>query len=702
MEELLAKTNKLHVSDEEDWEVDHSLSTMIAKYNLRGRLCSKVDHSRGFLKNLLGRIWKLKESEWNIKIQEKFTTGMFLTFSFNSEQTQSRILARMPWYLSNGVLILGKIGNSSDSWKNELNVFPIWGRALGVPIDYLTEKNTTRLASMAGSVINVQNSDVSRMVEDGFFRFQVWMSINKPICPGFLLPCTGHKKWVAFKYDNLPFMCFRCGWIGHSQKDCSLDIKEVIGEDGKTAMAYGTWLKTDSGVRDGFQMVKDGNKETIMVQEKHIQGTSNQSTNISMGNSFEPLLTEETGREQRRCEVFEGNEVNQDNREMNKLQITRGLNQQHEKEGDRTDMAQDGRGKRNWWKTKRQWGLGNFKEQQVITCNKMPSKELNGILASILNTPGSRKTCAMMSSLLNNKDEWNIDTLNNYFHKEDVPWILGIPIDTHSEDMLIWPFTKDGNYIVKSGYRVAREINLTPTRSSNMDQTHAWWKMWWSLNLPPRMKLFDWKMCRNWLPAKTNLVHRGMKINPICTNCDKFEKTLSHALWNCEKVKKVWKLMPSYKLIKDSRGNSMMDLLVEFKHKLAKEEFEDVVKVLWAIWENRNRQWTNQHTMHGARLLEWVFNSYPRETHGQESLAKMHSATENNQWQTPPDGTYCVHCDAALKPNQEGVGIGYVWQDWKGNILSAGMKYKPIYCNVNIAEAQAVAAALQDKPKSVH
>ncbi|KAF4385133.1 hypothetical protein F8388_014266 [Cannabis sativa] len=216
------------------------------------------------------------------------------------------------------------------------------------------------------------------------------------------------------------------------------------------------------------------------------------------------------------------------------------------------------------------------------------------------------------------------------------------------------------------------------------------------------MKLFGWKMCRNWLPAKTNLVHRGMKINPICTNCGRFDETLSHALWNCEKVKKVWKLMPSYNIIKDSRGNSMMDLLVEFKHKLAKEEFEDVVKVLWAIWENRNRQWTNQHIMNGARLLDWVFNSYPREIHGQENLTKMHPAAEKNQWQIPPVVTYCVHCDAALKPNQEGVGIGYVWQDWKGNILSAGMKYQPIFCNVNIAEAQAVAAALNDKPKSVH
>ncbi|XP_060974461.1 uncharacterized protein LOC133039585 [Cannabis sativa] len=328
------------------------------------------------------------------------------------------------------------------------------------------------------------------------------------------------------------------------------------------------------------------------------------------------------------------------------------------------------------------WRVGNGRTIRVWQDKWLPRS--NG---TIVHRPIDANPNITVSSLLNNKEEWNVNTLNNYFHKENVPWILGIPIDIHSEDMLVWPFTKDGHYIVKSGYRVAREINLAPTRCSNMDQTHAWWKMWWNLNLPPRMKLFGWKMCRNWLPAKSNLVHR---------------ESLSHALWTCEKVKKVWKLMPSYKLIKESRGHSMMDLLVEFRYKLAKEEFEDVVKVLWAIWVNRNRQWTNQHYMHGARLLEWVFSSYPKENHGKESLPNVHSAAHTDQWQAPPVGTYCVHCDAAIQLNQEGVGIGYVWRDWLGNIISTGMKYTPVCCSVTIAEAQAVVAALQDRPKSLH
>ncbi|KAF4396944.1 hypothetical protein F8388_004912 [Cannabis sativa] len=135
MDELLSKTHNLQVSDEDEWEVDKNLSLTIAKYNLRGRLCTTIEHSRGFLKRSI----------------------------------QSRILSKMPWYLSNGLLILGKMENSNDSWKNDLTCFPIWGRALGVTVDFLTPKNTVRLAAMAGEVFTVHNSDASKMVaNDGF------------------------------------------------------------------------------------------------------------------------------------------------------------------------------------------------------------------------------------------------------------------------------------------------------------------------------------------------------------------------------------------------------------------------------------------------------------------------------------------------------------------------------------------------------
>ncbi|KAF4360600.1 hypothetical protein F8388_017626 [Cannabis sativa] len=39
------------------------------------------------------------------------------------------------------------------------------------------------------------------------------------------------------------------------------------------------------------------------------------------------------------------------------------------------------------------------------------------------------------------KGDWDKEAIHTYFKQEDIPWILGTPVDTHMEDTLIWPFT---------------------------------------------------------------------------------------------------------------------------------------------------------------------------------------------------------------------------------------------------------------------
>ncbi|KAF4353956.1 hypothetical protein F8388_011124 [Cannabis sativa] len=383
MDELLKKTNNLQVTDEDEWEIDKSLSITIAKFNLRGRLCTNTEHSRGFLKKVLGGIWRLKETEWNIKIKDKFDTGLFLTFTFASESIQNKILTKMPWYLSNGLLILGKMENSNESWANDLTNFPIWGKAMGVPTDLLTKNNTTRMANKAGAVIQVQNSDVSRMVADGFFRFQVWMSIMKPVCPGFPLPYSGKKIWIAFKYDELPFMCFKCGRIGHSVKDCNKEPIKIHIEESEEVEAYGVWLKTENGCRDGFQ-----GKRTSMGQvnsqgslmEKHVTEGATGTINSNM---FAPLANTMTGESGKMLQEANTHKEPQQQLDQGGLSANSNYLEGESKSLKQRDMEElyedGGKGKRRLVETMEEIGYGKLKKTSHSMYNELPNQGLYDI-----------------------------------------------------------------------------------------------------------------------------------------------------------------------------------------------------------------------------------------------------------------------------------------------------------------------------------
>ncbi|XP_060961857.1 uncharacterized protein LOC133032054 [Cannabis sativa] len=189
-----------------------------------------------------------------------------------------------------------------------------------------------------------------------------------------------------------------------------------------------------------------------------------------------------------------------------------------------------------------------------------------------------------------------------------------------------------------------------------------------------------------------------MKIDNTCDMCGRYIESLTHALWSCKKAKQVWKLLPLYKHIKDSKGQSMFDILTEFNNKLSTVEFEEVIKILWAIWENRNRKRNNKQVMNGERLIDWVFNSYSPPVINPKQGTPTPEINKEGTWLSPPEGMVCVHCDVAVILGQVGVGLGFVWRDWKGNTLSAGMSFLPAICPTIMAEAEAIAAALKASP----
>ncbi|KAL5757091.1 hypothetical protein ACOSQ2_021837 [Xanthoceras sorbifolium] len=83
---------------------------------------------------------------------------------------------------------------------------------------------------------------------------------------------------------------------------------------------------------------------------------------------------------------------------------------------------------------------------------------------------------------------WDLAKLDQVFVAADRDSILKIPLSFGDcNDSLIWHFDKNGEYSVKSGYRVAAQEKLSLKGSSSCPDS-KWWLALWNLNIPPKIK----------------------------------------------------------------------------------------------------------------------------------------------------------------------------------------------------------------------
>ncbi|KAL0421407.1 UNVERIFIED_CONTAM: hypothetical protein Slati_3163600 [Sesamum latifolium] len=106
-------------------------------------------------------------------------------------------------------------------------------------------------------------------------------------------------------------------------------------------------------------------------------------------------------------------------------------------------------------------------------------------------------------------EEWKEELVRTVFSTEDDDVILSILVG--GVDPLRWNYERHGHFTVRSAFQfVCRE---DPRRSVGQGETSssdlASWSFIWSARVPPKVHLFTWRVCWNWLPMILNLEGRG-------------------------------------------------------------------------------------------------------------------------------------------------------------------------------------------------
>ncbi|KAK3219003.1 hypothetical protein Dsin_012973 [Dipteronia sinensis] len=191
----------------------------------------------------------------------------------------------------------------------------------------------------------------------------------------------------------------------------------------------------------------------------------------------------------------------------------------------------------------------------------------------------------MVADLIDNvRHRWNLDKLEESFLEADRELILTIPMSLRDwDDCLVWHFDKRGTYNVKSGYKLAVGEKMRDV-SSGSSQNGEWWKTLWNLNVPPKVKIFTWKICNEVIPSLSNLFNRKIPLNPYCGRCgDEIEST-GHALFWCRQSEQVWEMTLFGERLCLLKGLGCLDVLRWFSTRVRMKDLSLLAMITWGIW----------------------------------------------------------------------------------------------------------------------
>ena len=266
---------------------------------------------------------------------------------------------------------------------------------------------------------------------------------------------------------------------------------------------------------------------------------------------------------------------------------------------------------------------------------------------------------------------WDVQKIQNLVHHHDVSKILNIrPSWFGAQDVLFWFPSKSGHYTVKTGYYIQRAMdketrqNQVPL-SSQSQLHHKLISKVWKLNLPPKLKIFWWKILHNGLPVADNLRKRGINIYSYCQACGEEIETVQHMLMHYRVAKEIWSLLLE-ELPEFPQSNIAIFQFFQYLMDRSTAQLQKNLPFFigWRIWKMRNKLvFENERdhivkTAHAAILDDRVWEEAMRQNTLTSQVIHRSPQISLNDILQHHTCMYCI-VDASWKSPVEKAGIGW-------------------------------------------
>uniref|UniRef100_A0ACD5U3J6 Uncharacterized protein n=1 Tax=Avena sativa TaxID=4498 RepID=A0ACD5U3J6_AVESA len=143
--------------------------------------------------------------------------NMFVA-DFKSQRDRDRVKAGSPWHVSHNDVILEEFVDHMRPTELKFDKLQLWDRVINLPFNLMNENWGKAIArQLDKNATSVQIDPVG-----GYLRARITVDVNKPLRRGMLIESAKRQStdWYEIQYEQVPYFCFSCGRLGHSDIFC--------------------------------------------------------------------------------------------------------------------------------------------------------------------------------------------------------------------------------------------------------------------------------------------------------------------------------------------------------------------------------------------------------------------------------------------------------------------------------------------------
>lgn len=164
---------------------------------------------------------------------------------FESMQDKQRVTREGPWNFDKGLILVKDFEGTKQVKNICMAKASFWIKVHDLPWMARNEFIGHELGNTLGKLEKI-DVEYGEVVWGEFMNLKVCIDITKPLLWQKKLNMGGSESaWLRFTYKRLPNLCFWCGVLDHSQKECELWPQTSDKREGGN-LPYGSQSKASS------------------------------------------------------------------------------------------------------------------------------------------------------------------------------------------------------------------------------------------------------------------------------------------------------------------------------------------------------------------------------------------------------------------------------------------------------------------------